>query len=155
MICTIIFLFMHFVIKYVRSPCIKIVVTACCCLPTPMTLASGGESDVPTCGLLASFSVQSLRRGLYTNPGVTGWCVCGCSWRDDVCHVCGCYRGCIVVMDVFWRQLCVSMIWGREICLFWVGQGCDEWGGEVSLQSCQCVVEVCTVFCYCLLWLDA
>ena len=22
-------------------------------------------------------------------------------------------------------------------------------------QSCQCVVEVCAVFCYCLLWLDA
>ena len=68
--------------------------------------------------------------------GVTMWCVCGCSWRDDMCRVCGCYRGGIVVMDVFWRQLCVSKIWGREICLFWVGQGCDEWGGEVSLQSC-------------------
>ena len=26
---------------------------------------------------------------------------------------------------------------------------------EVSLQSCLCVVEVCAVFCYCLLWLDA
>ena len=31
----------------------------CCCLPTPMTLASGGgESDVPTCGPPASFSVH-------------------------------------------------------------------------------------------------
>ena len=30
-----------------------------CCLPTPMTLASGGgESDVPACGLPASFSVH-------------------------------------------------------------------------------------------------
>ena len=27
--------------------------------------------------------------------------------------------------------------------------------GEVYLQSCLCVVEVCAVFCYCLLWLDA
>ena len=26
---------------------------------------------------------------------------------------------------------------------------------EVSLQRYLCVVEVCTVFCYCLLWLDA
>ena len=30
------------------------------------------------------------------------------------------------VMDVIWRRLCVRMIRGREICLFWVGQGCDE-----------------------------
>ena len=29
-----------------------------CCLSTPMTLASGGESDVPGCGPPASFSVH-------------------------------------------------------------------------------------------------
>ena len=29
-----------------------------CCLPTPMALASGGESDVPACGPPASFSVH-------------------------------------------------------------------------------------------------
>ena len=56
-----------------------------CCLPTPMTLASGGGS--PMFPLVfhqpASPSiwpaVQSLRRGLSINPGVTMWCVCGCS----------------------------------------------------------------------------
>ena len=32
----------------------------------------------------------------------------------------------IVVMDVIWGRLCVSMIRGRDICLFRVGQGCDE-----------------------------
>ena len=33
--------------------------SSCCCLPTPMTLASGGgESDVPACGPPASFSVH-------------------------------------------------------------------------------------------------
>ena len=56
----------------------------CCCLPTPMTLASGGS---PMFRLVvhqpASPSiwpaVQSLRRGLSTNPGATMWCVCGCS----------------------------------------------------------------------------
>ena len=116
-------------------------ISSCCCLPTPMALASGGSPMFPlVVHQPASPSiwpaVQSLRRGLSTNPGATMWCVCGCSWRDDVCRVCGCYRGGIVVMDVFWRRLCVSMIWGREICLFWAGQGCDEWGGEVSLQSC-------------------
>ena len=78
-------------------------------------------------------AVQSLRWGLSTNPGVTMWCVCRCSWRDDVCE---CYRGGIVVMDVIWRRLCVNMTWGRVIYLFWVGRGCDEWDGEVSLQSC-------------------
>ena len=112
-----------------------------CCLPTPMTLARGGSPMFPlVVHQPASPSiwpaVQSLRRGLSTNPGVTMGCICGCSWRDDVCHVCECYRGGIMVMDVIWRRLCVTMIWGRVIYLFWVGQGCDEWGGEVSLQSC-------------------
>ena len=32
--------------------------SCCCCLPTPITLASGGESDVPACGPPASFSVH-------------------------------------------------------------------------------------------------
>ena len=30
----------------------------CCCIPTPMTLASGGGADVPACGPPASFSVH-------------------------------------------------------------------------------------------------
>ena len=70
----------------------------CCCLPTPMTLASGGSPMFPlVVHQPASPSiwpaVQSLGRGMSTNPGVTMWCVCGCSWRDDVCRVCECYRG--------------------------------------------------------------
>ena len=59
----------------------------CCCLPTPMTLASGGGGWSPMFPLVvhqpASPSnwpaVQSLRWGVSTNPGVTMWCVCGCS----------------------------------------------------------------------------
>ena len=55
-----------------------------CCLPTPMTLASGGSPMFPlVVHQPASPSiwpaVQSLRRGLSTNPGATMWCVCGCS----------------------------------------------------------------------------
>ena len=55
-----------------------------CCLPTPMTLASGGSPMFPlVVHQPASPSiwpaVQSLRRGLSTNPGVTMWCTCGCS----------------------------------------------------------------------------
>ena len=76
-----------------------------------MTLASGGSPMFPlVVHQPASPSIwpamQSLRRGLSTNPGVTSWY----SGRDDVCRVCGCYRGGIVAMDVFWRQLCVHMI---------------------------------------------
>ena len=56
----------------------------CCCLPTPMTHASGGSPMFPlVVHQPASPSiwpaVQSLRRGLSTNPGATMWCVCGCS----------------------------------------------------------------------------
>ena len=77
-----------------------------CCLPTPMTLASGRSPMFPLVVHQSASpsiwpAVQSLRRGTSTNPGATMWCVCGCSWRDDVCRVCGCYRGGIGVMDVF------------------------------------------------------
>ena len=56
----------------------------CCCLPAPMTLASGGSPMFPlVVHQPASPSiwpaVQSLRRGLSTNPGATMWYVCGCS----------------------------------------------------------------------------
>ena len=55
-----------------------------CCLPTPMALASGGSPMFPlVVHQPASPSiwpaVQSLQRGLSTNPGATMWCVCGCS----------------------------------------------------------------------------
>ena len=57
---------------------------ACCCLPTPMTLDSGGSPMFPLVVHQPGSpyiwpAVQSLRRGLSTNPGVTMWCVCGCS----------------------------------------------------------------------------
>ena len=69
------------------QPCVPI---QCCCLPTPMALASGGS---PMFTLVvhqpASPSIwpaaQSFRRGLSTNPGVTmwvqfkRWCV-SCVW---------------------------------------------------------------------------
>ena len=56
----------------------------CCCLPTPMTLASGMSPIFPIVVHQSASSsilpaVQSLRRGLSTNLGVTMWCVCGCS----------------------------------------------------------------------------
>ena len=82
---------------------------------------------------------------LSINPGVTMWCICGCSWRDYVCCVCGCYIWGIVVMYVFWRRLCVRMIWRREIYLFWVGKGCDEWCGSVSSELLMCGGGACSI----------
>ena len=55
----------------------------CCCLPTHMTLASGGSPDVPrlwsTSQLLRPSGQQYSHPGLSINPGVTMWCVCGYS----------------------------------------------------------------------------
>ena len=31
-----------------------------------------------------------------------------------------------MVIDAIWRRLCVSMICGRDMCLFRVWQECDE-----------------------------
>ena len=55
-----------------------------CCLPTPMTLASGGSPIFPLVvhEQTSQFiwpAAQTLWWGLSTNPGVTMWCVCGCS----------------------------------------------------------------------------
>ena len=61
-------------------------------------------------------AVQSLWRGMSTIPGVRMWCVCWCSWRDDVCREC--YRGVIVVIDVILHRICVNTIWGKVICFF-------------------------------------
>ena len=68
----------------VRAGATVLFSVCCCCLPTPMALASGGSPMFPlVVHQPASPSiwpaVQSLRRGLSTNPGATMWCVCGCS----------------------------------------------------------------------------
>ena len=53
--------------------------------PPPMTLASGGGSPIfplvvyQTASLSIWPAVQSFRWNLSTNPGVTMWCICGCS----------------------------------------------------------------------------
>ena len=80
-----------------------------------------------------------------------------CMWVQlKRCVVCGCCRGGIVVMNVIWHRLCVSMIWGREICLFWVGQGCDRWiGGSLSSELLMCGGGVRGILLLLLLWLDS
>ena len=99
----------------VNDDYVRFIAQCCCCLPTPMTLASGGSPMFPlVVHQPASPSiwpaVQSPRRGLSTNPWVTMWCVCGRSRRDDVCRVCGCHRGGTVVMDVIRRRLCAVQL---------------------------------------------
>ena len=51
-----------------------------------------------------------------------------------MCHVRECYRGHggLVVMDV----ICVSMILGMVIYLFWVGNECDEWAEKYLFRAC-------------------
>ena len=75
-----------------------------------------GESDVPVCGPPASFSVH-LASSAVTPAGSVhksrGDNVV-CMWvqvEKMMCVVCvDVADGDTVVMDVFWRQLCVSMI---------------------------------------------
>ena len=51
-------------------------------------------------------------------------------------RVCGCYRGGIVVMDVFWRRLCVSMILrkGDLFVLSW-GKGATSAVGKSLFRA--------------------
>ena len=76
-----------------------------CCIPTPLTLANRSYRLWFTM-LLIWQVVHSVRRGLSINPGVTTLCVCGCSLKDEVFRLCGCYIEGIVVMDMIWHQLC-------------------------------------------------
>ena len=77
------------VILLMSSPSQLSLVLCCCCLPTPLTLASEGSPIFP---LLVHQpvspsiwpAVPSLRRDVSTNPVVTTWCVCECSWRPGV-----------------------------------------------------------------------
>ena len=48
------------------------VIPICYCLPTPLTLASGGESDLPSCGPPASFSGQQCRHSGRVCPQFQG-----------------------------------------------------------------------------------
>ena len=38
-------------------------------------------------------------------------------------------------MVVIWRRLCVSMIWGREICLFELGKGATSEAGKYLFRG--------------------
>ena len=54
------------------------------CLPTPLTPVCGGSPSIPLLVHLPAYysiwpATSPLQRGLSTNPGVTVWCVCGCS----------------------------------------------------------------------------
>ena len=56
--------------------------------------------------------------------------------EEMVCVMCvGVAEGGIVVMDVIWRRLCVSMIWGREICLFLCKGATSETGKYLFQRS--------------------
>ena len=93
-------------------------------------------------------AIQSPRRGLFANPGVTMWCVCGCSWRDDVCRMCGCYRGGIVVMDVIWCRLRVSMIWERVMVYSELGKDTTSEARSMPSELIMCGGRVCSILLF-------
>ena len=113
-----------------KMGCFILYVQSCCCPATPLNFASGGGGLIFQIDVYQSASpsiwsaVQSLQRSLSTNPGVTTCCLCVCSCREGVCRVCECYREGIMVMDMIWCRLCVSMILGRVIYLLW--KECDK-----------------------------
>ena len=103
----------------------------------------GGESDLSACSPLASFSVHMASSAVTLawsvhnfrgNNVVRIWVEV--ELRDDVCCVCECYRGGIVVMDVFLAStLCRYEL--RKCDLFvlsWVRVRRVRW--EVSPHSC-------------------
>ena len=106
--------------------------SVCCCLPTPMTLASGGvwcsrfwstsQRIYPSGHQLHHSSVVCPQIQIMVRMWMQLKRLCAsCVWvlqRD------------IVVLYVIWCRLWVNMIWGRVIYMFWVGEGCDEWGGK-------------------------
>ena len=71
-----------------------------------MTFASGG-SDLPACDPPASLSIHLASSAVhkYRSDNVLRMWV-----KLKTLCVCECYKGGIVVMDVIWRRLCVSMI---------------------------------------------
>ena len=106
-----------------------------CILPWPLLVE---ESDLPARGPPASFYVHLASSSVTPSGSVhksKGYNVVRMWVQLKRCRVswCWCYSGGIVVMYVIWRRLCVSMILRKVIYLFWVWQGYDEWGGEVSL----------------------
>ena len=134
-VCTISYLYRHYFCRsFLYKSCvpIKFIFAVVYQLPWPLLVGEIRYSRLWSTSQLSDHTVSSAvtPAGLSTNPWVTMWCVCGCSVACDVCCVCECYKGGIVVMDVFWRRLCVSMIY-----LFWIGYGCDESGGKYLFRA--------------------
>ena len=96
----------------------------CCCLPTPLTHAS---REVCSTRLWSTSQLLSPSGQQYRTPA--GYAIKSrgnnvvCMWRNDVCCVCECYKWGIVVINVIWRRLCVSMIWERVIYFSELGKG--------------------------------
>ena len=101
-------------------------------LPWPLLVM---ESDLPACNPPASFSIH------LASSAVTPVRFFHKSKADNVmrmwvqlkrlCVLCmWMLQRSIVVVDVIWRLLWVSMIWGSVMYSFWVGKVCDKWDGE-------------------------
>ena len=139
----------------VWSSDLQLVVVVVYPLPWPL-LVGGGESDIPACCPPANFSVH-LASSAVTPVGdvhksrgdnmvrmwgqLKRWCV-SCVWMLQRGHS---GNGCVLASTLCKYDL--------RICSE-LGNGATSEAG-MSLFRAANVVEVCTVFCYCLLWLDA
>ena len=129
--------------------------------PLPWPLLVVGESDLSVCGQpsfsvhLASSSVTPAGSG-HKIPGVTVWCVCGCSWRVDVCLVCGCYRGghsgdgCDLA-----STLCKYDLMKCDLICSELGKGMTSEAVKYLFRPANVWCRCGAVFCYWHVWLDA
>ena len=52
-----------------------------------------------------------------------------------MCPMCECYKGGIVVMEVIWRRLCVSILGGRGIICYVLGKGATSETGKYLFRA--------------------
>ena len=98
------------VCRHAHDRCAVLLYTLATCLPTPLTLVSGGSPMIPLVVHQPAYpsiwpAAASLLQRLPTNPVVCMWVQLK-RW----CVSCVDVTGGIVVMDVFWRRLYVRMI---------------------------------------------
>ena len=106
----------HFLLMYwLNEDVLKSSGPCCCCLPTPLTLVCGW-------GGVRSYRFWSTTQ-LIPPSGQQ------LHHSSGICQQIG-YRGGIVVMDVIWRRLCVSMIWGRKL-----GNGATSDAGKYLFRA--------------------
>ena len=96
----------------------------CCYLPTPMSLSSGKSP-------IFLLVIHQPAHPDWVCPQIHKSCDNGVRMWVQLKRLC---MSCVCALQMG-HSVCVSLLWGCVIYLFWVGQGCDEW----SISS----IDVC------------